>query len=172
MSKPADKRIADAISVIAARICVKAINAALSNPAIIASIKNAAYEKAASVCDSKASCAGAEERGEEVTIALAEQIAAVEREIRVRERVYPRRVLAGNMSPKKAVHEQAAMQAALATLRAVAELVPLLVTGWDEYDDDEDQRAGRAAVDKLIEAANIERPTSDEQPSSIHSVEV
>ena len=36
MTKPADKRIADAISVIAARICVKAINAALSNPVIIA----------------------------------------------------------------------------------------------------------------------------------------
>ena len=160
MTTLADKRIADAISVIASRICVKAINAALSDPAIIASIEDAAYEKAATACDSEASCA------------IAEQIAAVEREIKVRERVYPRRVLAGNMSPKKAVHEQAAMQAALATLRAVAELVPLLVTGWDEYDDDEDQRAGRAAVDKLIEAANIERPTSDEQPSSIHSVEV
>jgi len=47
---------------------------------------------------------------------LAEQITCVRREIRYRERVYPRRVANGNMTPRQMDHELAAMRAVLATL--------------------------------------------------------
>jgi hypothetical protein len=49
---------------------------------------------------------------------LAEQILAVEREIRMREQVYPRRVAAAKMSQKAADREIATMRAVLDTLRA------------------------------------------------------
>lgn len=45
------------------------------------------------------------------------QIECVEREIRMREDVYARRVSAGSMTPEKARHEIAAMRAVLETLR-------------------------------------------------------
>jgi len=48
---------------------------------------------------------------------LDEQIACVEREIRMRERVYPRWVEAKKMSQAKADHEIACMRAALKTLQ-------------------------------------------------------
>lgn len=51
------------------------------------------------------------------TIPMEEQIACIEREIRMRERVYPRWVGAGKLSQKKADHEIAAMRAVLATIK-------------------------------------------------------
>jgi len=49
-------------------------------------------------------------------ITLAEQIAAVRREIAMRERVYPKWVASGRMTQVKAEHEIAAMRAVLDTL--------------------------------------------------------
>jgi hypothetical protein len=49
-----------------------------------------------------------------------EQISCVEREIRLRERNYPRWVEARRMSLRKAGEEMAAMRAVLETLRRVA----------------------------------------------------
>ncbi len=46
-----------------------------------------------------------------------ELLACVEREIRLRERAYPRWVELGKMSAKKSQEEQAAMKAVLAVLR-------------------------------------------------------
>lgn len=46
------------------------------------------------------------------------QIAAVEREIKMREYVYPRRVADHKMTQRKAEEELAAMRAVLETLRA------------------------------------------------------
>lgn len=55
-------------------------------------------------------------------VSLSDQIAVVKREIAMRERVYPRWVAAGRMSPAKSVHEITTMKAVLATLeRAAAE---------------------------------------------------
>lgn len=51
---------------------------------------------------------------------LAEQIACVEAEIKMRRYVYPRRVADKKMSQAKADKEIAAMEAVLATLRKVA----------------------------------------------------
>lgn len=48
---------------------------------------------------------------------LADQIACVEREIVMRERVYPRRVGDGKMRQEAADRELATMRAVLATLR-------------------------------------------------------
>lgn len=50
---------------------------------------------------------------------LAHQIAAVDREIRMRDRVYPRRVSNGQMRQDTADREIAAMKAVLETLREV-----------------------------------------------------
>lgn len=48
---------------------------------------------------------------------LAEQISCVQREIQMRQRVYPRRVAAKAMSQRQADRELAAMEAVLETLR-------------------------------------------------------
>ena len=53
---------------------------------------------------------------DEAPITLAMQIACVEREIAMRERVYPRWVEAGKMKQKDADDELAAMHAVLTTL--------------------------------------------------------
>lgn len=50
---------------------------------------------------------------------LADQIAAVKREIAMRRNVYPRRVAEGRMTQAKADHEVAAMLAVLATLEGI-----------------------------------------------------
>jgi hypothetical protein len=50
---------------------------------------------------------------------LAAQIACVERELRLRHRVYPRLVQQGTMTPPQAQHELLTMQAVLRTLRAL-----------------------------------------------------
>lgn len=49
-----------------------------------------------------------------------EQIAEVSREITMRERIYPRWIETGRLSPKVAEHQTEAMKAALVTLKAVA----------------------------------------------------
>jgi hypothetical protein len=51
--------------------------------------------------------------------ALAAQIACVAREVKMRERVYPRRVGSGHMSQGQADRELAAMQSVLATLEGL-----------------------------------------------------
>ncbi len=53
------------------------------------------------------------------TITMAEQVAAAERELKLRHRVYPRRVANNQMTPKLAAHEIAAMEAIVETLRQV-----------------------------------------------------
>lgn len=58
---------------------------------------------------------------ETTPIPLAAQIACVEREIAMRERVYPRWVSEKRMPQKKADDEMAAMRAVLRTLRGIAE---------------------------------------------------
>lgn len=50
-------------------------------------------------------------------VSLARQIEAVEREIRLRRQVFPRRVANGTMTQRLAETEIAAMEAVLATLR-------------------------------------------------------
>lgn len=50
---------------------------------------------------------------------IEQQIACVEREVKMRQRVYPRWVAAGNMSQGKADAELAAMQAVLVTLQSL-----------------------------------------------------
>ena len=50
---------------------------------------------------------------------ITDQIKCVERELKMRERVYARWVTSGKMSAKKADHETKAMEAVLETLRAV-----------------------------------------------------
>jgi hypothetical protein len=54
------------------------------------------------------------------SVSLAAQIQCVEREIRMRGEVYPRRVAAGRMSQKTADREIMLMQAVLATLKGLA----------------------------------------------------
>jgi hypothetical protein len=51
---------------------------------------------------------------------IAEQIASVEREIRMRERVYPRWVEQRRMMEKTAEHEIACMRAVLTSLQRIA----------------------------------------------------
>ena len=53
-------------------------------------------------------------------VPLAAQIRCLERELRLRERVYPRWILAGRLKQQVADAELAAMAAALATLRGLA----------------------------------------------------
>lgn len=55
------------------------------------------------------------------TISLEEQAAACEREVRMRRRVYPRWVGDGRLTQAKADAEIAAMEAAAATLRGLAD---------------------------------------------------
>jgi hypothetical protein len=55
-----------------------------------------------------------------MTVALADQVACIRREIRFREHVYPRRVAAGRMSQPDARREIERMKAVLATLEEVA----------------------------------------------------
>lgn len=58
--------------------------------------------------------------GNEPPVTVAEMIAAVEREIAMRGRVYPRRVADGKMTQAKADAEVRAMRAVLATLKGIA----------------------------------------------------
>lgn len=53
-------------------------------------------------------------------VTLAQQIDAVEREIRMREQVYPRRIEAGRMTREQADAELLRMRAVLATLQRLA----------------------------------------------------
>jgi signal recognition particle subunit SEC65 len=53
-------------------------------------------------------------------VSIEEQIASIEREIRMRESAYPRWVEQRRMTVKTAEHEIACMQAVLATLRRIA----------------------------------------------------
>lgn len=56
-----------------------------------------------------------------LAVPLSSQIACVEREIAMRERVYPRWVVENRMTKAKADAELDAMRAVLETLKAVAE---------------------------------------------------
>lgn len=53
-------------------------------------------------------------------VSMDDQVRAVEREIRFRERVYARRVAAGKMTQRKADDELEAMRAVLVTVQNVA----------------------------------------------------
>lgn len=53
-------------------------------------------------------------------VSLVRQIEAVERELSMRRRVYPRRVADGKMTPRQAETETAVMEAVLATLQGLA----------------------------------------------------
>lgn len=59
--------------------------------------------------------------GEPILITLDQQIAAVAREIRMREAVYPKWVEQKKMLQAKADHEIAAMKATLVTLQGIKE---------------------------------------------------
>jgi hypothetical protein len=59
----------------------------------------------------------AETSGASDVIPIADQIACVEREIKMRERVYPRWIDTGKMSAAKAAQELERMKAVLETLR-------------------------------------------------------
>lgn len=54
-------------------------------------------------------------------ISIEEQIAEVERELKLREHVYPRFIEAKKMRPEKAEKCMAAMRAVLATLKSIKE---------------------------------------------------
>lgn len=71
---------------------------------------------------------------------LEEQIKSVEREITMRERVYPRWVAAGKMKQEKALFEIAAMRAVLETLKRV----PILEDAEGELADQATRRIERA----------------------------
>ena len=60
---------------------------------------------------------------------ITEQIAAVEREIKMRHRVYPRWIESDRMTQKQADYEIACMESVLETLRAVEGLHGIVV--WD-----------------------------------------
>lgn len=66
-----------------------------------------------------AKLAGAPVRANE-TVPLPQQIACVERELRMRRTAYPRWVAAGRMTAEKAAQETWQMQAVLDTLRGLA----------------------------------------------------
>lgn len=53
-------------------------------------------------------------------VTLAQQIETVERELRMREQVYPRRIEAGRMTREQADRELLCMRAVLDTLRRLA----------------------------------------------------
>ncbi len=55
-----------------------------------------------------------------MTVPIADQIACVERELRMRARVYPGWIAAGRMTREKADAETRAMEAVLMTLRSLA----------------------------------------------------
>jgi len=55
-----------------------------------------------------------------MSASLTEQIASVEREIRMRERTYPRWIEQRRMTAKTGEHEIACMRAVLATLQDIA----------------------------------------------------
>lgn len=57
-------------------------------------------------------------------VPIAEQIACVERELRMRARVYPGWVAAGRMTRERAEAETRAMEAVLMTLRGLAPPAP------------------------------------------------
>ena len=61
-----------------------------------------------------------------MTVPLAEQIEAVEREIRFRRYVYPRRIAQGKMTQQQADAEIARMEAVLETVKAAALAQPIL----------------------------------------------
>lgn len=71
---------------------------------------------------------------------LDQQIAAVAREIAMREGVYPKWVAAGKMKQEKADHELAAMKQVIATLNALKALEPLeakaSLTPWKDGSGD------------------------------------
>lgn len=54
-----------------------------------------------------------------MNVSIDDQVAAAEREVRQRERVYPRWVEAGKMTQTKADHEIRAMKAIVETLRGL-----------------------------------------------------
>ena len=54
-------------------------------------------------------------------ISTSQKLACVQRELRIRQRVYPGRVERGRMSPSKAAHELRCMAAILEDLRATLE---------------------------------------------------
>ena len=55
-----------------------------------------------------------------MSASITEQIASVEREIRMRERAYPRWIEQRRMTAKTAEHEISCMRAVLATLQRIA----------------------------------------------------
>jgi hypothetical protein len=59
-------------------------------------------------------------------ITIEDQIKAVEREISMRRRVYPKWIISGRMSQEKAVKEVKAMEAVLETLKEVQKQSRLL----------------------------------------------
>lgn len=61
-----------------------------------------------------------------MTVTLKDQIACIEREITMRQRVYPRWIEAGRMKQAKADAEIRTMQAVLATLKTLEEKERLL----------------------------------------------
>lgn len=56
-----------------------------------------------------------------VTVTLEQQIAAVAREVKMRQSAYPRFIEAGRLSQQKADYELAAMKAVLTTLQGLKE---------------------------------------------------
>ncbi len=89
---------------------------------------------------------------------IADQIATVEREIRMREAVYPRRVAGGHMSQEAADREIARMRAALETLKSLSRLGRAVVfaryydgdDGWDKLKEAIgalEDRVGRPATE-------------------------
>ena len=64
--------------------------------------------------------------GHEQPITITEQLACLDREIAMRERVYPRWVSAGKMTQAKVDHEMRAMRAARDMLRSLAPPHPSL----------------------------------------------
>ncbi len=76
-------------------------------------------------------------------VSLRDQVEAVAREIKMRERVYPRWIEAGRMTPVKAAAEIAAMQAVLATLNLlVAPPLPALEAMAREADREDSAMRG------------------------------
>jgi hypothetical protein len=61
-----------------------------------------------------------------MTVPYAEQLACVERELKWRQRVYPRRVADGRMTQAKAIEEVRTMEAVADTLRGLASQERLL----------------------------------------------
>lgn len=62
---------------------------------------------------------GSEAMSEAATVPIDDQVKAAEREVRQRERVYPRWVEGGRMTQAKADHELRCMRAIVETLKAL-----------------------------------------------------